>query len=217
MVIKCVRRSHRLSACGELMPCPPRTVGPGSIAPGHILRHQHFCPSPTSCLTALQIAVSHPSCSPCAHSSGSNQGWSVPYTPGTRRGQRCRRHSGAGGRWQSDTRSRFVRFVRKIVFCGPVCSLCFTELAGIQVIPRPTYPEVSAASVAAGSDAWVAACDGPKVALFAFVPWCGRGCVNNARSHPYHSNCVVPICPTYLLTIPTIRELICDLRISRYT
>ena len=203
MVIKCVRRSHRLSACGELMPCPPRTVGPGSIDPAHILRHEHFRPSPTSCLTALQIAVSHPPCSPCAHRSGSNQGWSVPYTPGTRRGQRCRRHSGAGGRWQSDTRSRFVRFVRKIVFCGPVCSLCFTELAGIQVIPRPTYPEVSAASVAAGSDAWVAACDGPKVALFAFVPWCGRGCVNNARSHPYHSNCVVWICPTHLLSTPT--------------
>jgi len=121
LVINSYRWPRRLSARGELVPCPPRTVGPGSIDPGHILRHQHFRPSPSSCLTALQITVSHAPCSPCAYRSGSNQGGSVPYTPGTGRGQRCRRHSGAGGRWQSAARSRFVR---KIVFCAPACSSC---------------------------------------------------------------------------------------------
>ena len=56
----------------------------------------------------------------------------------------------------------------KSCFADPCVRCVFTDLAGIQVIPRPTYPEVSAASVAASSDAWVAACDGPKVALFAY-------------------------------------------------
>ena len=105
----------------------------------------------------------------------------------------------------------------KSCFVHPRARLALTELAGLQVIPRSTHPGVSTAIVAAGSAARVAACDGIKVALFARRVWWCRECASYAKTHPYHSNCVVPICPTYLLTIPTIRELICDLRISRYT